>query len=185
MVQLSLLSLKIHFFLPDIEYVRVCTSFQTKPVAFAVRTNVSYSPSHDDDVPVAGMAIAFEAKDFLHVKEVSKRHFSLQLNSRSGCFKMIVIVFTFLVEIQQWLVDRASSERRLWNRLHTESSEAWKHSDPPGAESQTGKVLLQVRRTCHNFLKSNSDNLLIYYRRYPSDYVIFSNNKKTVSFSRT
>ncbi len=43
---------------------------KTKPVAFAVRTNIEYVPSPDDLCPIAKAAIAFPAKEFLHIKDV-------------------------------------------------------------------------------------------------------------------
>ncbi len=58
---------------------------RTKPVAFAVKTNVAFDGTLDDDSPVHGCAVSFAIGDYLHVMERYDQNWWIGRKVQVGC----------------------------------------------------------------------------------------------------
>merc|ERR1719479_649441 len=58
---------------------------RSKPVVFAVKTNVAFDGSLDDDSPVHGSAVSFGMGDYLHVMERYDPNWWIGRRVQEGC----------------------------------------------------------------------------------------------------
>uniref|UniRef100_A0A3Q3AG94 Voltage-dependent L-type calcium channel subunit beta-1 n=1 Tax=Kryptolebias marmoratus TaxID=37003 RepID=A0A3Q3AG94_KRYMA len=129
---------------------------KTKPVAFAVRTNVGYNPGPSDDVPVQGMAISFEAKDFLHIKEKYNNDWWIGRLVKEGCEvgfipSPVKLENTRLLQEQRMRQNRLSSSKS-GGSSSLDVATGTRRPTPPG----TGEVKLvtdMMQKALFDFLK--------------------------------
>ncbi|XP_022413641.1 voltage-dependent L-type calcium channel subunit beta-1 isoform X2 [Delphinapterus leucas] len=138
---------------------------KTKPVAFAVRTNVGYNPSLGDEVPVQGVAITFEPKDFLHIKEKYNNDWWIGRLVKEGC-EVGFIPSPVKLDSLRLLQEQKLRQNRLSSSKSGDNSSSslgdvvtgTRRPTPPASAKQKQKLVTDMmQKALFDFLKHRFD----------------------------
>lgn len=125
---------------------------QDKPIAFAIRTNVAYFASPDDNPPVQNYVVSFQVKDFIHIKEKFNNDWWIGRLVKEGCTVGFVPSPSKIEALLRAQSKLEKIQMRQYTSIHVNNGKSSNgHSSPPITPDIKNEV-----DNCQNFSNGTS-----------------------------